>query len=254
MAKYDWLLPQWSAPDNVHAVFTTRSGGVSAAPFDSLNLGDHVRDDSADVQTNRAVVRKHIAAQPVFLQQVHGTDCINLIDHASAPAIAPQADACTTTQPGLACTIMVADCLPVLFANLAGSRVAAAHAGWRGLSAGVLEKAHQQFSMDDDVVAWLGPCIGPESFEVGAEVREAFIAIRPADTQYFVPSSPGKYRANLSGLARSRLHALGVRQIDGNDASQDWCTVQNPSRFFSHRRDATRLGSTGRMAACVWLA
>ena len=276
----NFLRPVWPAPANVRATFTTRAGGVSAAPFDSLNLGDHVQDDPASVRTNRAILRATIGARPVFLRQVHGVDVV-LLDALSLDGT--QADGCFTTQKNVACTAMVADCLPVLFTNRSGTQVAAAHAGWRGLVGGVLEQTYQCFmplasveyaraaikkgaiavgedaqdakqgNDGNEVIAWLGPCIGPSAFEVGAEVREAFVAVRQQDAQHFVYQASGKYLANLSALARSRLAALGITQICGNDGTDDWCTVLNPSKFFSHRRDTARLGSTGRMAACVWM-
>lgn len=258
----DWLVPDWPAPASVRALFTTRSGGVSAPPFDSLNLGDHVRDAPAAVRTNRERLRSVTGVRPVFLQQVHGTAVVTL--QADTPD-GTEADACLSTQTGEACTIMVADCLPVLFTNDAGTLVAAAHAGWRGLAGegglGVLETTVAQLlqaqpgaaSTAQGLMAWLGPCIGPTAFEVGAEVREAFLAGTPGAAQAFVPaSSPGKYLADLAGLARLRLQALGLMRIHGNDGSPPWCTATQPSRFFSHRRDAARLGSTGRMAACIW--
>ena len=269
----DWLVPDWSAPARVHALFTTRSGGVSAPPFDSFNLGDHVRDVPAAVQANRMWLADAIQVRPVFLKQVHGT-VVTALD-ASTPD-GTEADACISTLPGVACTIMVADCLPVLFTHTAGTVAAAAHAGWRGLAGegaetagpGVLEatfdalvQAVQRMdpedsreSVADSTLAWLGPCIGPDTFEVGPDVREAFVAQHASAAACFVASSvPGKYRANLQALARLRLHALGITQVFGNDGTPPWCTVSQPSRFFSHRRDAARLGSTGRMAACIWL-
>ena len=184
-----------------------------------------------------------------------------------------QADACITVQRGLACTIMVADCLPVLLATEDGAVVAAAHAGWRGLAGvdepggqGVLESVYQHLkaaileNTEDDatkIVAWLGPCIGPSAFEVGPEVKAAFEAGQPGTDRFFVPGGAGKYLADLPALARLRLQALGVTQIYGNDGSLPWCTVSNPSRFFSHRRDAgvggNGFGTTGRMAACIWM-
>ena len=277
MKESDFLTPDWPAPANVHAVFTTRAGGVSQAPFDSLNLGDHVRDDPVAVHANRAILQASIGARPVFLQQVHGVECVAM---GSQTPDGTQADACFTAQPHMACTIMVADCLPVLFTNRAGTQVAAAHAGWRGLAAGVLEHTCQCFrplghidsaqaateniakgivnsvsspASAADVIAWLGPCIGPQAFQVGIEVREAFVQQRASDAAFFAPQPGGKYLANLSGLARSRLAACGITAIYGNDGSALWCTVGNPSQFFSHRRDAARLGSTRRMAACIWL-
>lgn len=266
----DWLVPDWPAPTRVHALFTTRAGGVSAPPFDSFNLGDHVRDDPAAVQTNRMRLADAMQSRPVFLKQVHGTAVAVLGPHTSDGT---EADACLSTQPGVACTIMVADCLPVLFAHTAGTVVAAAHAGWRGLAGegtgqGVLEAMFDAFvrsvqGMDpavnrDSVAAstlvWLGPCIGPEAFEVGQEVREAFVSKHASASACFSPSSaPGKYLANLQALARLRLRSLGMAQVFGNDGTPPWCTVSRASSFFSHRRDALRFGSTGRMAACIWL-
>ncbi len=268
MPHPDWLTPDWPAPAGVRAICTTRAGGQSPPPYDSLNLGDHVGDDPTAVQANRAALRQAMAAHPVFLQQVHGTKVLG-VDAATTDGV--QADACLTTQPGLACTIMVADCLPVLFTNTQGSVVAAAHAGWRGLAGlhgpGVLEHTIQAFlaaaRMDtarptiktiafesSEIMAWLGPCIGPEAFEVGPEVRAAFVAHEPQAAGLFKPHGTGKWLANLPGLARQRLAAMGVTQIYGNDGSAAWCTAGNPLRFFSHRRD----GVSGRLAACIWRA
>ncbi|MEO8121142.1 MAG: peptidoglycan editing factor PgeF [Rhodoferax sp.] len=255
----DWLVPEWPAPGHVHAVCTTRAGGTSRAPYDSFNLGAHVRDRSQDVVTNRAILRQAIEAQPVFLSQVHGTQVEWLSDKT---AHGTPADGCITGQPGLACTIMVADCLPVLFTNAQGSLVAAAHAGWRSLAGergvGILEKIFERFSSlarvdplqeATEIIAWLGPCIGPDKFEVGDEVRDAFATHDHAALAMFRPQGGGKWLANLAGLARLRLNAQGVTEIYGNDGSSPWCTVSNPSRFFSYRRD----GVSGRLAACIWL-
>ncbi len=280
MNKLDWLIPQWPAPAGVRAVFTTRQGGVSLPPYDTLNLGDHVGDASAAVAANRLILQRAIACQPVFLQQVHGTE-VRELSHDSVDGLA--ADACLTRQRGLACTIMVADCLPVLFAHLDQPVVAAAHAGWRGLAGpgwpvdadtgmqpfdGVLEATFRRFAesvgsaqsaVAPRTIAWLGPCIGPTAFEVGAEVKAAFEAVNPAAGSLFAaqgePSEKAqqmKFLADLPGLARLRLRALGITQIYGNDGTDDWCTVSRPSRFFSHRRDAVGGRSTGRMAACIW--
>lgn len=254
-----WLRPEWPAPPHVQAVFTTRTGGVSAAPFDSFNLGDHVGDEPAAVAANRAALATALAAQPVFMQQVHG---VAVADLDATPTDSTVADAGLTTQRGVAVTIMVADCLPVLLTDVQGRAVAAAHAGWRGLAGqggvGVLETtvaALREREGDEAVLmAWLGPCIGPTAFEVGAEVREAFCAHDAGASVCFQPDvAPGKHWADLPGLARRRLAALGITQVHGNDGSTPWCTVSQPSVFFSHRRDAGRLGSTGRLAACIWL-
>lgn len=256
----DWLIPQWPAPARVRAVCTTRAGGLSVAPYDSLNLGDHVGDDILAVGANRALLHEAIVARPVFLRQVHGSGVVALDPHTHHGT---EADACYTRERGVACTIMVADCLPVLFTDRQGSFVAAAHAGWRGLAGvggpGVLEalcKRISMLSLDDsasgamEIIAWLGPCIGPEAFEVGSEVKAAFEANDPAAAVCFRPAATaGKWLADLPALARQRLGALGITQVYGNDGSRAWCTVSNPSRFFSHRRD----GVSGRIAACIWL-
>lgn len=266
----DWLVPDWPAPSRVHALFTTRSGGVSAPPFDSFNLGDHVRDAPTAVAANRERLRSGTGARPVFLSQVHGTAVV-VLDTTTPDGT--EADACVSTQPGVACTVMVADCLPVLFTNTAGTVVAAAHAGWRGLAGegaglGVLDTAFDAFvravqgldaaadgeRVAEDTLVWLGPCIGPQAFEVGPEVREVFLAQHDSAQACFQPvGRTGKYLADLPALARLRLHALGINRLFGNDGTPPWCTVTQASRFFSHRRDASRLGGTGRMAACVWM-
>jgi polyphenol oxidase len=254
-----WLTPDWPAPPGVRALCSTRSGGVSPAPYDSLNLGDHVGDDPLAVAENRARLARQLGAHPVFLKQVHGTQTITLSAHTPD---GNEADACVTDQSGVACTIMVADCLPLLFTNKQGTVVAAAHAGWRGLADGVIEQCIEGFrglagvnaaqlaikNIANDVLAWLGPCIGPEAFEVGPEVREAFVARNAGADKHFVPQPGGKYLANLPALARQRLHALGITRIYGNDGSMPWCTVSNPQNFFSHRRDRV----SGRFAACIW--
>ena len=245
------ITPEWPLPAGVHALCTTRAGGLSLTPYDSLNLGDHVNDDPAAVQANRQVLRQALGARPVFLQQVHGSQVVTLAPHTPDGT---QADGCVATRPGVACTIMVADCLPVLFADSQGRAVAAAHAGWRGLAGGVLEATHAQLAMaaggGGQTLAWLGPCIGPSAFEVGEEVKTAFEAQDTGAASCFRPqATPGKWLADLQGLARRRLAALDITQIYGNDGSDAWCTVANPSRFFSHRRDRV----SGRFAACIWL-
>ncbi|MHB1249612.1 MAG: peptidoglycan editing factor PgeF [Polaromonas sp.] len=269
----DWLTPDWPAPRSVRALFTSRAGGVSAAPYDSMNLGDQVGDLPECVAENRALLQRAAGVRAVFLRQVHGSDV--LVPGAGTPDGQP-ADACVTMQRKLACTIMVADCLPVLLATERGDVVAAAHAGWRGLAGvggengnggnGVLASVYESFSAlahtgrvqtAIKTIAWLGPCIGPAAFEVGAEVKAAFEAAQPESGRFFVEKGEGKYLANLPALARLRLQALGISRIYGNDGSAPWCTVRNASRFFSHRRDAgvngNGLGTTGRMAACIWL-
>jgi YfiH family protein len=247
----DWVVPDWPAPPNVRALCTTRAGGVSAAPYDSLNLGDHVGDDPVDVARNRAVFGQALQARPVFLRQVHGQQTIEL---SAATPDGAQADGCFTTVSGVACTIMVADCLPMLFTTDLGAAVGAAHAGWRSLAGqggrGIAESVCERLGDPAGVMAWLGPCIGPEAFEVGAEVKAAFEAHDPRAASHFKPYREGKWLADLPGLARARLQALGITRIHGNDGSHDWCTVSNPSRFFSHRRDRV----SGRLAASIWRA
>ncbi|MEY4733090.1 MAG: Laccase domain protein YfiH [Pseudomonadota bacterium] len=253
-----WLQPDWPAPTRVRAVMTDRHGGVSAAPYDSLNLGDHVCDQVASVLANRAILAEAVGRRPVFLQQVHGVDCVTL--GATTPD-GVAADACMSTTADVACTIMVADCLPVLLCDASGTWVAAAHAGWRGLAGqggvGVLEALIASLSpMADrraDILAWLGPCIGPQAFEVGPEVRAAFCTTDASAEACFVPHADGKFLADLPGLARRRLQQLGITQIFGNDSQPAWCTALQASRFFSHRRDSRVLGQSGRMAACIWL-
>ena len=262
----DWLIPDWPTPPSVGAIFTTRSGGVSVAPYDSMNLGDHVGDAPEAVTANRQTLQD-AAMRAVFLKQVHGCEVLTLRE---TSAQGMQADACVTTQRSLACTIMVADCLPVLLTTTGGHAVAAAHAGWRGLAGlngrGILESFCASFEALPSVstapnainkIAWLGPCIGPSAFEVGAEVKAAFESSQPDTARCFVPTAAGKYLADLAGLARLRLQALGITDIYGNDSTSAWCTVSNPLRFFSHRRDAGKdgngRGTTGRMAACIWL-
>ncbi|MDP9900091.1 peptidoglycan editing factor PgeF [Variovorax ginsengisoli] len=238
--------PDWPVPQGVHALCTTRAGGVSLGAWQGLNLGTHVGDRPDHVAENRARLHRALGVRPVFLTQVHGTQVLSL-DPATVDDTV--ADACITAHAGVACTIMVADCLPVLFADLSGQRVAAAHAGWRGLAAGVLERTAQAFESPERTIAWLGPCIGPDAFEVGEEVRAVFVAAAPNAERHFRPAdAPGKWWADLPGLARDRLQAAGVGQVYGNDGSAPWCTAGNPSVFFSHRRD----GVSGRLAACIW--
>lgn len=247
---HDWLVPDWPAPPNVRALQTTRAGGVSGGRYASLNLGDHVGDAPAAVAHNRALLAQALGAKPVLLRQVHGTRVVTLPDGEAVP----EADACLTTQQGLACTIMTADCLPVLLCDEAGRAVAAAHAGWRGLAGGVLERSVAALCAAADgapaarLLAWLGPCIGPQAFEVGDEVRAAFLAQDRAASACFQALRPGKWLADLPALARQRLRALGLTRLHGNDGSPGWCTVGDSSRFFSHRRD----GVSGRMASAIW--
>ena len=240
------ILPDWPAPKTVHALITTRQGGVSLPPWDTLNLGTHVDDNPADVAENRrrlALATGLDAGKISWLRQVHGTGVVTLPVTPDA-----EADGSTATGAGLVCAILTADCLPVLFCDRAGRRVAAAHAGWRGLADGVLERTAAVFDRPDEVMAFLGPAIGPAAFEVGAEVRDAFVAGDPAAEAAFRPSQrkPETYMADIYTLARQRLVRAGVSAVYGGGL----CTVSDPDRFFSYRRD----GLTGRMAALIWLS
>lgn len=237
----DWLIPDWPTPVGVKSCVTTRAGGVSLAPFDSFNLGDHVDDSPEAVTANRSRLTSHLNIQPAWLRQVHG-----VVVAEADPCRVVEADASWTITPGVACTIMTADCLPALFCDRAGSRVAAAHAGWRGLAAGVLEATVDRLAVPaSDIMVWLGPAIGPQAFEVGPEVREAFISTHPETAQAFVPSlNAGRYMADIYTLARLRLAARGVTAVYGGG----FCTV-NDSRFYSYRRSAR----TGRFASLVWI-
>ncbi|MGF6092519.1 peptidoglycan editing factor PgeF [Pseudomonas sp. 18173] len=237
----DWLIPDWPAPAGVKACVTTRAGGVSVAPFDSLNLGDHVDDSPEAVAENRRRLTEYFSIQPAWLQQVHG-----IVVADADPSRVMTADASWTATPGIACAAMTADCLPVLFCDRAGTRVAAAHAGWRGLAAGVLEATLDSLAVPPaEVLVWLGPAIGPQAFEVGPEVRETFVEQLPEAAQAFVPSqNAGKFMADIYTLARLRLAARGVTAVYGGG----FCTVTDP-RFFSYRR-APR---TGRFASLIWL-
>ena len=237
----DWLIPDWPAPAGVKACVTTRTGGVSLAPFDSLNLGDHVDDSPEAVAENRRRLTERFSIQPAWLKQVHGI----AVAHADPGQVAT-ADASWTASPGIACAARTADCLPVLFCDRAGTRVAAAHAGWRGLAAGVLEATLDTLAVPaGDVLDWLGPAIGPQAFEVGPEVREAFVREVPESARAFVPGAhEGKLMADIYELARLRLAARGVTAVYGGGL----CTVTDP-RFFSYRRHPR----TGRFASLIWL-
>jgi YfiH family protein len=237
----DWLVPDWPAPDRVKACVTTQAGGVSVAPFASFNLGEHVEDDSFAVSSNRQSLRDVIGCAPAWLRQVHGVQVV-LADVAQVL----EADASYAVGAGVACAVLTADCLPVLFCDRAGTRVAAAHAGWRGLAGGVLEATVQAMALPpEQLLAWLGPAIGPAAFEVGAEVREVFIAAHPQAASAFVPShNGGRFMADIYALARIRLAACGVTAVYGGG----FCTVSD-QRFYSYRRAAR----TGRFASLVWL-
>lgn len=238
------IIPEWPAPANVRACSTTRIGGVSQQPYDSLNLGAHVADDPVHVLKNRHLLCDiaGLPAMPLWLNQVHGTHVVTLPHTGDC---VPQADACYTRAEGQVCAVMTADCLPVVFCSKDGQEVAAAHAGWRGLCAGVLESTLATFRRPpEDILVWLGPAIGPQAFEVGPEVREAFISHDPAAAEAFIPYQH-KYLADLWTLARQRLSRAGVTAVYGGGR----CTYSESGSFFSYRRERV----TGRMATLVWL-
>jgi len=236
------ILPDWPAPARVKSLMTTRAGGVSRAPWDSLNLGDHVGDNPGHVAANRARLCQQLPAEPGWLKQVHSDRVVELGREPS-----PEADASFTREPGQVCAVLTADCLPVLFCDRAGSVVAAAHAGWRGLAGGVLEATVAAMQVPPgEVLAWMGAAIGPQAFEVGEDVREAFIAQHAEASEAFVPQpAPGKWLADIYRLARIRLNHIGVQATYGGGR----CTFNESDAFYSYRRD----GVTGRMASLIWL-
>jgi len=243
LSEIDLIVPSWPAPANVRAIQTTRYGGVSASPYDSLNLGDHVADDPLHVAANRQRLQSWLPSEPVWMRQVHGRAVV-CADKASC---LPEADAAYARHSNTVCTVMTADCLPLLLCDRAGTVVAAVHAGWRGLLAGVIEATVQQMAVaPDTLLAWLGPAIGPQAFEVGAEVQQAFVTHDRAAESAFVPHGEGKWFADLYLLGRRRLAEAGVHAVYGGE----YCTYRDHQRFFSYRRD----GVTGRMASMIWLA
>lgn len=246
----DALRPAFAAP-RVRALMTTRRGGVSLGGHASLNLRRGLGDDDAAVEQNLARLHAEIGLRPAWLRQVHGTRVVRL---PLAGDASDEADACLTTEPGVVCAVQVADCLPVLFATRDGGAVGAAHAGWRGLSAGVLETTvgalcEAAGCEPDGIEAWLGPCIGPRHFEVGGDVLAGFGLDAARRHPRFTPTPQGRWLADLAGLARDRLEARGLRRVEGGA----WCTVEDGSRFFSFRRDTREHGACGRMAACIWI-
>jgi len=239
----DWIAPDWDAPDNVHALMTTRTGGGSRPPYHGFNLAGHVGDDPRCVAANRRQLRSMLPAEPLWLTQVHGTRVIE----AGQAGANLEADACVAHHPGQVCLVLSADCLPVLLCDAEGTVVAAAHAGWRGLAAGVLEQTVAAMAvLPARLMAWFGPLITQPSFEVGAEVREIFCVHNSHAAAAFVPSTRGKLLCDLTILARQRLADAGVTRVFGGDLS----TYADPARFYSYRRDG---GNTGRMAALIWL-
>lgn len=250
----DWLRPRWAAPANVHLIVTTRSGGRSAPPREGFNLALHVGDDSRSVIANRRYLQQELdlPRQPAWLEQVHGTVVVDAAGvDPSAPA--PVADAAFTREAGVACVVMTADCLPVAIAARDGSVVGVAHAGWKGLCQGVIESlvgamAGAMAVPGGELVAWLGPAVGPAAYETGAEVREAFVARDPAAAAAFVPvlradGTPG-FLSDLYSLARLRLRSAGIGQVEGGG----FCTFTDNARFYSYRRQPV----TGRFATLVW--
>lgn len=237
------IVPDWPAPANVKTLQTTRHGGVSAAPYDSLNLGSHVGDAPLAVARNRMMLNTLLPSEPVWLEQVHGTAVAN----ADMAGCRVQADASVARNRASVCVVMTADCLPVLLCDELGSVVGAAHAGWKGLSAGVIEATVREMAAEPHkLMAWLGPAIGPDAFEVGDEVRATFVAADPQAVAAFIPGQSGKWFADIYALARLRLEALGVTRIYGGGH----CTFHEREDFYSYRRD----GVTGRMGSFIWLA
>lgn len=246
-ATLDWIVPDWPAPESVGALVTTRSGGASRGACATMNVGARDADSPAAVAENRRRLRAFLPAEPLWLKQVHGADVV--VHDGRGGADAATADGAVTRERGVVCAVQVADCLPVLFADRGGRAVGVAHAGWRGLAAGVVERTVDALARLDvpagDVVAWLGPAIGQAAFEVGPEVRAAFVEADARAAARFAPGAPGKWHADLCGLARERLAACGVGAVSGGG----YCTKTDVARFFSWRRDR----ACGRMAALVWL-
>lgn len=236
------ITPDWPAPKNVRALQTTRLGGASAAPYDSFNLGDHVGDVPQVVARNRQMLAALVPSEPVWLQQVHGTAVADA-DNAGCLILA---DASIARQRGSVCAVMTADCLPVLLCDEGGTVVAAAHAGWNGLAAGVIESTVRAMDVDPHkLMAWFGPAISQRAFEVGEEVRATFVAQHAQATEAFLPGAGGKWMADIYLLAHQRLHELGITRVYGGEL----CTYSDPANFFSYRRD----GVTGRMGTFIWL-
>ena len=243
-ALCDWIEPNWSAPSGIRALTTLRRGGYSKQPFDGLNLGDHVGDAPVAVARNRQLLYQSLTlpTEPTWLTQVHGIDVIE----ADAVPEGWEADAQFSRTPGQVCAVLTADCLPVLLCNQTGDQVAAVHAGWRGLAAGIIEATLERFAVSgDEIMAWLGPAIGPGCFEVGVDVREAFLRNDPAAEPAFKTNRPNHWMADIYQLARLRLKSCGVTAVWGGDC----CTVTDKERFYSYRRD----GRTGRMATLIWI-
>lgn len=249
MPELDFITPNWPAPSNVKALQTTRIGGISQAPYASLNLGAHVNDDAIAVTKNRQLLSPYLPSEPVWVNQVHG---LNVIDAATSSCL-QDADASFTIKPNVVCVTMTADCLPVLLCDKSGTVVAAVHAGWRGLCDGVIEAAIQKMQVPPtEILAWLGPAIGPNVFEVGSDVREQFVEKDSQATLAFKPLDnrvADKWLCDLYLIAKQHLNKLGVTEIYGAGVNEDFCTYTDEIRFFSFRRDNV----TGRMASLIWL-
>lgn len=241
-APHDWLIPDWPVPPRVQSLITTRNGGVSAGAYAGFNLGLRTGDDEAAVQANRRQLRACLPQEPKWLRQMHGANVVI----ADGLAEIPEADASISRHAGTVCVAMIADCLPVLLCDLAGGVIGIAHAGWRGLSSGVVENTVRAMDVaPGDLLAYLGPAIGPDAFEVGSDVRDAFLDVETAAADAFKPHREGKWLADLCRLARQRLARCGVQRVFG----EELCTYRDPARFYSYRRDKV----TGRMAALIWL-
>ena len=246
MSQLNFITPKWPAPANVKALQTTRVGGVSVAPYASLNLGAHVNDDGNTVSHNRQLLSPNLPSEPVWMNQVHGIEVID----AAKSACLENADASFATKNNVVCVTMTADCLPVLLCDTDGTVVAAVHAGWRGLCDGVIESAINKMPVQaSHILAWLGPAIGPNAFEVGDDVREQFIQKDSQAALAFKPQGD-KWLCDMYLIAKQRLKNLGVTQIYGGSINEDFCTYTDEARFFSFRRDNV----TGRMASMIWLS
>ena len=243
--KPNFIQPDWPVPKQVKAFVTNRRGGVSQSPYASFNLAEHVEDDPEAVKTNRAILQQslQLPAEPVWLEQVHSSRVID----AGQSQLSLKADASFTSQQEVICVVMTADCLPVLICNRRGTKVAAAHAGWRGLEAGVIEKTIEAMQEDaDDLLVWLGPAIGPDAFEVGDEVKRAFEQHDADASKAFKPSNSGRWLADIYELAKQRLEKININHVYG----AGFCTFTDKKQFYSYRRD----GKTGRMASLIWIA
>ena len=236
------IIPDWPAPKNVRTLQTTRTGGISSAPYDSFNLGDHVGDAPLAVERNRILLNTLLPSEPVWLEQMHST----IVANADNTSCLPQADACIARHRDAVCVVMTADCLPVLLCDTQGSVVGAAHAGWKGLASGVIEATVQAMEVaPQNLMAWLGPAISQQAFEVGDEVRALFVDAGPQAAAAFIPGQAGKWYADIYALARLRLNAMGITRIYGGG----YCTHREREKYFSYRRD----GATGRMGTFIWL-